>query len=367
MSEKKTIKNNKAIHNVNELLNINFFNSITLRIVIVITFTFLVSAPIAQSINNSTKNLGVITGNIGAYVNTAINLIVINLIIIFFMSRMIIKPLKKHMENLHEISVGNISKNIEVKGEDEFAKLSMVTNTTIEKLSELIGEIQQNANRTNKTASDIAISLDNIENSAHEVVKRVEEIAAGATEQARNIDGGSIKASQLGQTIEINHTYMLNLNDSSQKVNQLVEVGLIEMENLSKITDVTSVAIEDVHNVILETNKSANQIGEVSGVISSIAEQTNLLALNAAIEAVRAGNAGKGFAVVAEEIRKLAEQANQSTKEINEVVNTLLDNSKAVVETMEKVSSVSKEQTNSVAISRKKFKQIINIYNSSIF
>lgn len=365
MSEKTTIKNNKEIHNDNELLKSNLINSITLKIVIVITFTFLVSAPIAQLINSFINSLGVVTGNIGAYVNTAINIIVINLIIIFFMSRMIIKPLKKHMENLREISAGNISENVEVKGKDEFAKLAMVTNITINKLSELIGEIQENANRTNETALDLATSLDNIETSAHEVAKTVEEIALGANEQAQNIEGGSLKASQLGQAIEINQTYMVNLNDSFHKVNQQVKAGLAEIESLSKITDVTGIAIKDVNNVILETNKSASQIGEASNVISSIAEQTNLLALNAAIEAARAGDAGKGFAVVAEEIRKLAEQSNQSTKEINEVVNTLQDNSKAVVETMEKVFNASQEQTNGVANSRDKFRQIAEAIRQS--
>ncbi|MPN11184.1 hypothetical protein SDC9_158485 [bioreactor metagenome] len=81
----------------------------------------------------------------------------------------------------------------------------------------------------------------------------IEEIAAGAAKQARNIAEGSLKASQLGESIEIDQTYMSSLNNSSGKVSQLVESGLTEVEGLSKITDETSVAIKNVYDLILKT------------------------------------------------------------------------------------------------------------------
>lgn len=355
MSDNTVEKNTKVISSINELLNFSFLNSITLKILIIITLTFLFSAPIAQSINNAINSLGVVTGDIGAYVNTAVNMIVVNLIILFFMRRMIMTPLKKHMKNLQEISSGNFSQNVEVKGKDEFAKLAIATNETINRLNGLMREIQKSANGTEDTTSHLSITLEDIRTSANTVAKAVAEIATGASEQAQNTDEGSLKASQLGETIEQNLTYMSNLNEKSQKVSQLVKEGLKEMEILSKITDVSSGEVSNVHNVILKTNKSADEIGEASNVIASIAEQTNLLALNAAIEAARAGDAGRGFAVVADEIRKLAEQSAHSTKAIDEVVNELQNHSKAVVETMEKVSSISKDQAASVVNSTEKY------------
>lgn len=81
--------------------------------------------------------------------------------------------------------------------------------------------------------------------------------------------------------------------------------------------------------------KSSQQIGQIIDTIDSIAKQTNLLALNAAIEAARAGEQGKGFAVVAEEIRKLAEQSQDATAKITELINSTLADTKGAVEAMQ--------------------------------
>nr|WP_280528559.1 methyl-accepting chemotaxis protein [Tissierella praeacuta] len=135
----------------------------------------------------------------------------------------------------------------------------------------------------------------------------------------------------------------------------IINNGLKEIENLSRITEESNVASKAIQEVILKTNDSSIKIGQASNVIASIAEQTNLLALNAAIEAARAGEAGKGFAVVAEEIRKLAEQSSASTMSIDEIVNDLQANSKDAVTTIERVSNIANEQTQSVINSRDKY------------
>ena len=139
--------------------------------------------------------------------------------------------------------------------------------------------------------------------------KAVEGIAGGASEQARQTEDGATKADLLGHTIDQDIEYIGNLNNASLRVANVIDEGLVEIENLYNITEESNIAAKGIFDIIVKTNESSTKISQASNVISSIAEQTNLLALNAAIEAARAGEAGKGFAVVAEEIRKLAEQS----------------------------------------------------------
>ncbi|HHY91423.1 MAG TPA: methyl-accepting chemotaxis protein, partial [Clostridiales bacterium] len=128
-----------------------------------------------------------------------------------------------------------------------------------------------------------------------------------------------------------------------------------EMDRVLQITEERGQAIKEIYEVILKTNESSNNIGKASSVIADIAGQTNLLALNAAIEAARAGEAGRGFAVVAEEIRKLAEQSSASTRLIDQMVQEVQSNSQAAVKTMERVSTISEEQTESILQTRDKY------------
>ena len=96
--------------------------------------------------------------------------------------------------------------------------------------------------------------------------------------------------------------------------------------------------MRDMVDSMNEINGASKEIDKIIATINEIASQTNLLALNASIEAARAGEHGRGFAVVAEEIRTLADQSRESTEQINQIVNTLIDNSNISVEITQKVS-----------------------------
>lgn len=136
------------------------------------------------------------------------------------------------------------------------------------------------------------------------------------------------------------------------------EKGIEAVNELIDATQNSYKKLAQVHEVITNTNDSAQKIEVASDMIKSISEQTNLLALNAAIEAARAGDAGKGFAVVAEEIRKLAEQSNSFTEEIRQIVDELSGKTSEAVDIMQQVKELVTVQSDKVTDTQIQFKTI---------
>lgn len=295
---------------------------------------------------------------------TSISILVFLLIagiILFVFADRIGKGLKKVTESAVRLSKLDITENIPEKltnRKDEIGLLAVSFQQIIDNLKVFIGKIDETSGLLASSSSELNESSAQSSLAANEVASAIEEIARGASDQALDTEKGSKQIEELGGLVESNENHLRKLNTSTQKVEELKNEGSKSLNELMEATQTNITATSAIQTIIVDTDDSAQRIGNASSMIKNIAEQTNLLALNAAIEAARAGDAGKGFAVVAEEIRKLADQSNGFTEQIEEIVADLNTNTQRAVETMKEVTDSSERQSHQVKETNTKFNGI---------
>ena len=148
--------------------------------------------------------------------------------------------------------------------------------------------------------------------------------------------------------IEENNQEVSNLSEVAAVMKESGDAATEILEDLAEINEKAKGSIDVIYEQTNTTNSSANKIREATTLITSIAEETNLLSLNASIEAARAGEQGRGFAVVASQISKLAEQSNESARQIEAIIDSLIEDSAKSVETMEEVQKIMEQQSEKV-------------------
>ncbi|WP_338114441.1 methyl-accepting chemotaxis protein [Tissierella carlieri] len=297
----------------------------------------------------------------GILISASIALL-LSIAITYIIGILIANPIIEATRYSETLAIYDITQNISesfMSRKDEIGGLGKSMQNIAHNLRNMINEIRDSSEQVAAASEEMTATLQQSAISSEEISKTAQEIANGASDQALSTETGSSKATLLGEIIEKNLKYTRDLKTTSQQITDTISSGIKEIENLYEITEESNNASKAIQEVILKTNDSSIKIGQASSVIASIAEQTNLLALNAA------GEAGKGFAVVAEEIRKLAEQSSASTASIDEIVDSLQENSKNAVITIGRVSDIVNEQTQSVTNSKDKYMLIYEAMKSA--
>ncbi len=248
----------------------------------------------------------------------------------FLSHRFLVKPIKDVADALIDIAQhgGDLTKTLVVRGHDEIADLATGFNAFINKTREIIADVKQASEKVTQESQQLAEIIVETSRGANDQKAETEQVASAVTEMVATV---STVAGHAGEAAEISS----KAGESASTGRSLVNQTSIQIKSLAEEMQKASATITQLH-------EHSETIGGVLDVIKTIAEQTNLLALNAAIEAARAGEQGRGFAVVADEVRTLASRTQDSTSEIESMIESLQRGAKQAVE----VITASQEQSN---------------------
>ncbi|MCF8360443.1 MAG: hypothetical protein K9H26_16950 [Prolixibacteraceae bacterium] len=264
------------------VLRLFFKKSILLKIAVLWTTTLIIADTLGEMNNVWPETFPTwLTLSVG---------IIITIVMFYYVSKIVRKPLKESIEKLTMLSKGNLTQQIDDKylhSSDELGQLNRIITEHSKNLRNFVTELSA-------SEQDLSSAGNNLNQAANELSK-------GASSQAASVEEVSSSMEEMLANIEQN-------SDNSAQT--------------SAIAKQTDQALDKIVEVAEKTLQSNDEIMEKIGIINEIAYQTNILALNASVEAARAGEAGKGFSVVALEVRKLAETSQQAANEINKLMQS---------------------------------------------
>lgn len=266
--------------------------------------------------------------DIDSATNETLFVMLLAIVVAIAISIAVVVPLKRSLDKVNKaldiLSSGDLTHKLDASGHDEFAELSKSCNRLVDSLRNLIQGILDRSNQLAAAAEETSAITTQTTGGIQEQKSQVDQIATATTEL-------SSSAQQVSSSADLALEQIRHANDETQKM------GDIATENRSTI-EALSVEVAKAGDVINKVHADSDSIGSILDVIRGIAEQTNLLALNAAIEAARAGEQGRGFAVVADEVRSLASRTQDSTQEIQQMIEVLQKGTQEAVSVMEKGS-----------------------------
>lgn len=236
--------------------------------------------------------------------------IIASVIIALLISLSITKPIQRLVQNLHRASAGDFQNiTLEEKRRDEIGQLSASFESFLNDFKEQLAAI-------NQAVMHLATSSNEISATSAQLSSSASETAASVTETASTVE-------EIRQVAQSTKDLAHNVSEAVSQTDEIRKEGIASLQAMSESIERIREQMEKIAQSILNLSEQSQAISEIISAVDDIAEQSNLLAVNAAIEAAKAGEQGKGFSVVAQEVKSLADQSKQSTRQVRKILSDI--------------------------------------------
>ncbi len=299
----------------------------------------------------------------------AVVLMIFCAVLIFMIVGKMSKRLSIGVNALEEVAQGKLNFKFDddsLRQTDEVGEICRAIKKLEENLSDIIKNVISGSKELLEASDNLRNRTSITSEHVEQMEKAVNEIAIGAGSQAEETQSATENIILMGNMIEEAAGELDNLNHKARNLKAGGEAVMDVIRELQESNAKTGESIDIIYEQTNVTNESAQKIKEATALITNIAEETNLLSLNASIEAARAGEQGRGFAVVAAQIQKLAEQSNESARQIERIILSLIEDSDKSVITMNEVKEIMEQQSQNVMKTNEQVAQLVEEVEQSI-
>lgn len=251
-----------------------------------------------------------------------IGFLLLFMVLQYILLKKTLRPIRNLMKGIEEVSTGNLDVSIQT-GRDDLGIINEKFNTMIERINNTMFKVKTTSGHlSNSSKKLLEISATNNEN-IQSISSNIREISAGLRSQNLATVESARAMTEMSTVVQTIASSSADAADEALTMEQRSNSGHEIMQQVIDQMRLISGAVQNTYASIQSLENRSNEISSIVNIITDIAGQTNLLALNASIEAARVGEEGRGFAVVAGEVRKLAEQSQESATQIRALIDEI--------------------------------------------